>query len=143
MIVDQISVFIENKPGTLAEVTEVIGSAGIDLRAMSLADTAEFGVLRMILNDPDRALGLLRDAGFVVSATKTLAVAIPDTPGGLAHVLKILMEHQVTVEYAYAFISRRENNAYVILRVGNNEEAQKVLAERGVKMTTNGDLFGK
>lgn len=141
MIVDQISVFIENKLGTLAEVTEVIGAAGIDLRALSLADTAEFGVLRMIVSDPDRANRLLREAGFAVTVTKTLAVSIPDTPGGLAKVLRILTENHVTVEYAYASITRRENNAYVILRVGDNEQAQKLLAEHGVNTTTDKNLF--
>ncbi|MDL2264433.1 ACT domain-containing protein [Synergistaceae bacterium OttesenSCG-928-I11] len=141
MIVDQISVFIENKLGTLAEVTEVIGAAGIDLRALSLADTAEFGVLRLIVSDPDSANRLLREAGFAVAVTKTLAVSIPDVPGGLAKVLRILTENQVTVEYAYASITRNENNAYVILRVDDNEQAQKLLAENGVNMTADKNLF--
>lgn len=141
MIVDQISVFIENKLGTLAEVTEVIGAGGIDLRALSLADTAEFGVLRMIVSDPDRANRLLREAGFAVAVTKALAVSIPDVPGGLAKVLRILKDNRVTVEYAYASITRRENNAYVILRVGDNEQAQKLLAAHGVNMATDKNLF--
>ena len=134
MIVDQISVFIENKIGTLAEVTEILGNAGIDLRALSLADTTDFGVLRLIVNDPDRALNLLREAGFAVSVTKTLAVPIHDVPGGLAGILKILAGENVSVEYAYAFISRKQGNAYVILRVGDNDRARNALAEHGIKM---------
>jgi hypothetical protein len=141
MIVDQISIFIENKLGTLAEVTGIMGDAGIDLRALSLADTADFGVLRVIVDDPHKALELLRAAGFVVSMTQTLAVPITDSPGGLAHVLRILADAGVSVEYSYAFITRKEGNAYVILRVADNAQAQKVLSEEGVNATTDGNIF--
>jgi len=140
MIVDQISVFIENKPGTLAEVTGILGDADIDLRALSLADTANFGVLRLIVDDPNHALSLLREAGFVVSVTQTLAVPIRDVPGGLAKVLKILAEEKVSVEYAYAFISRKQGNAYVILRVGDNERARDLLAGHGINMPASGNI---
>ena len=133
MIVDQISVFIENKVGTLAEVTEILGDGGIDLRALSLADTTEFGVLRLIVKNPNRALDLLREAGFTASLTKALAVPIHDVPGGLAKVLRILMDNNVSVEYAYAFISRRQGNAYVILRVNDYSSAQSLLIEHGIK----------
>ena len=143
MIVDQISVFIENKIGTLAEVAEILGNAGIDLRALSLADTAEFGVLRLIVDDPNRAQSLLREAGFVVSVTQTLAVPIPDVPGGLAKVLKILTEEKVSVEYAYAFISRKQGSAYVILRVADNDLARDILIEHGIKMPAGGSITGE
>jgi hypothetical protein len=141
MIVDQISIFIENKLGTLAEVTGIMGDAGIDLRALSLADTADFGVLRVIVDDPRKALELLRAAGFVVSMTQTLAVPITDTPGGLARVLRVLADEGISVEYSYAFITRKEGNAYVILRVADNAQAQKVLSEDGVNATTDGNIF--
>ena len=141
MIVDQISVFIENKLGTLAEVTGVMGDAGIDLRALSLADTTGFGVLRLIVDDPARALSLLRDAGFVVSMTQTLAVPIADVPGGLAKSLKILAEEKISVEYAYAFISRRQGKAYVILRVEDNDYAQNILIKYGIEMLAEGNIF--
>ena len=134
MIVDQISVFIENKIGALADVTGVMGDAGIDLRALALADTTDFGVLRLIADDPGRAFKLLREAGFVVSMTQTLAVPINDTPGGLAKVLKILAEEKVSVEYAYAFVSRKQGKAYVVLRVKDNDYAQKMLIEHGVEI---------
>ena len=141
VIVDQISVFLENKIGALAEVTEVMGDAGIDLRALSLADTTDFGVLRLIVDDPKRAFGLLRDGGFVVSMTQTLAVPINDVPGGLAKVLKILAEENVSVEYAYAFISRKQGTAYVVLRVKDNEHARNVLTKHGVKMPAEGSIL--
>ena len=140
MIVDQISVFIENKIGTLAEVTEVLGNAGIDLRALSLADTTEFGVLRLIVYDPDRALSLLREAGFAVSVTKTLAVPIHDVPGGLAKILKILTNEKVSVEYAYAFISRKQGSAYVVLRVDDFIQARNILIRHGIKMQEDGNI---
>ena len=141
MIVEQISVFIENKMGTLAEVTEKLGDAGIDLRALSLADTTEFGVLRMIVDDPNRALGLLREAGFAASLTKALAVPIHDIPGGLSKVLRILTDNKVSVEYAYAFISRKQGNAYVILRVNDYSNAQSILIEHGIKMPEGGNII--
>jgi hypothetical protein len=140
MIVDQISVFIENKLGTLAEVTGIMGGAGIDLRALSLADTADFGVLRLIVNDPARALALLRDAGFVVSMTQALAVPISDAPGGLAKILRVLADEKISVEYAYAFITRKQGNAYVILRVEDNSRAVAILNAGGIQ-TDNGNIF--
>jgi hypothetical protein len=141
MIVDQISIFVENRLGTLAEVTEIMGGAGIDLRALSLADTADFGVLRVIVDDPHKALELLRAAGFVVSVTQTLAVPITDSPGGLARVLRVLADAGISVEYSYAFITRKEGDAYVILRVADNEHAQRALSENGVNAVTDGNIF--
>ena len=141
MIVDQISIFIENKIGALAEVTGVLADGDIDLRALSLADTTDFGVLRLIVNDSKRALSLLRDAGFVASATQILAVPIHDVPGGLDKVLKILVDEKISVEYAYAFISRKQGNAYVILRVGDNDRAHNLLIEHGIEVPAQGSII--
>jgi hypothetical protein len=141
MTVDQISVFVENKPGTLAELTGIVGDAGIDLRALSLADTADFGVLRLIVDDPGKALELLRAAGFMVSMTQVLAVPITDAPGGLAKVLRILADEKVNVEYSYAFITRKEGKAYVILRVENNELALEILTRKGIITAADGNIF--
>ncbi|MDR1510089.1 MAG: ACT domain-containing protein [Synergistaceae bacterium] len=141
MTVDQISVFIENKPGTLAELTGIVGDAGIDLRALSLADTADFGVLRLIVDDPDKALELLRKAGFAVSITRVLAVPITDSPGGLAKVLRILADEGVSVEYSYAFITRKQGKAYVILRVENNELALGILTRKGIITAADENIF--
>jgi hypothetical protein len=141
MTIDQISVFLENKPGHLAEVTKIMGHAGIDLRAMSLADTADFGVLRLMVNDPEKTLELLRAAGCVVSVTQVLAVCIADKPGSLADVLSVLAEADVSVEYSYASITRKKENAYVILRVDDNDHALKVFAEHGITAASAEDLF--
>jgi hypothetical protein len=141
MTVDQISVFIENKPGTLAELTGIVGDAGIDLRALSLADTADFGVLRLIVDDPDKAHKLLSAAGFAVSITRVLAVPITDAPGGLAKALRILADEKVSVEYAYAFITRKQGKAYVVLRVENNETALGILTRKGIITAADENIF--
>jgi hypothetical protein len=141
MTIEQISVFLENKPGHLAEVAKIIGDAGIDLRAMSLADTADFGVLRLMVNNPEKTLGLLRAAGCVVSVTQVLAVCIADKPGSLAGVLSVLADADISVEYSYASITRKKENAYVILRVDDNDRALKAFAERGITAASAKDLF--
>ncbi|MDR1966106.1 MAG: ACT domain-containing protein [Synergistaceae bacterium] len=141
MTVDQISVFIENNLGTLAEVTGILGGAGIDMRALSIADTIDFGVLRLIVDDPKRAHELLRSSGFVASTTPVLAVSIEDVPGGLSKVLRILADEKISVEYAYAFITRKEGNACVVLRVADNDRAVDVLAKNGVKVSSGSNLF--
>lgn len=143
MTVEQISVFIENKPGTLAELTGILGDAGIDLRALSLADTTDFGVLRLIVDNPGKALELLRGAGFAVSAIQVMAVPINDSPGGLAHVLRILADENISVEYSYAFITRKHGKAYVILRVENNELVRSILTEKGIFTGESENIFDR
>jgi len=142
MTVEQLSVFIENKPGKLAEALEALSEAGIDLRALSLADTADFGILRIIADDPARALGILSEAGFLVKSSEVVAIAVGDKPGGLASVVRLLSEGGVDIEYTYAFVAHSRDKAYVIIRVDNNEAAIKVLSESGVTMITAGDLYG-
>jgi hypothetical protein len=141
MTVEQISVFIENKPGALAELTGIMGDAGIDMRALSLADSTDFGVLRAIVDDSGKALELLRTAGFAVSVTQVLAVPITDSPGGLAKVLRALSDENVNVEYSYAFITRKHGKAYVILRVENNEVAQGILTKKGIITAPDENIF--
>ncbi|MDR0826315.1 MAG: ACT domain-containing protein [Desulfovibrio sp.] len=141
MSMDQISVFVENSPGRLADITEILGTAGIDLRAVSIADTADFGVLRLISSEPQKAMELLRSKGCVVSVTPVLAVELADTPGSLAGVLRILADAGVSIEYLYAFITRKKGNAYVILRVEDNARAEKILADRGVKIADADEIY--
>jgi hypothetical protein len=143
MTIDQLSVFVENESGKLAGVTKALGDAGVDLRAMSIADTRDFGILRVIVDDAYGAMQALKDAGYIVSVTKVLAVAIKDKPGGLAAVLSILAGAGISVEYLYAFVSRREGDAYVILRVEDNEKAIGILADGGVSTAGEAELFGK
>jgi hypothetical protein len=140
MTIDQISVFVENSPGRLAEVTTLLAENNIDLRAMSIADTADFGVLRVIVNDQERARKVLQDAGCVVSVTSVLAVSLEDKPGGLAKVLRILADAQISIEYIYAFISRKEGNAYVVFRVEDNCGAIAVLEKNGIKTAALSDI---
>jgi hypothetical protein len=132
MTIDQISVFVENRPGRLAEVAEILGAAGIDLRAMSIADTADFGILRVIADEPGRALEVLRAAECVVSVTPVLAVSLADRPGSLSRVLRLLADGGVSIEYLYAFITREKGNAYVVLRLEDNERAVALLAANGI-----------
>jgi hypothetical protein len=143
MTIDQISVFVENEPGKLAGVTKILADANVDLRAMSIADTRDFGILRVIVDDAYGAIAALKDADYVVSVTKVLAVEIADRPGGLASVLAVLAGAGVSVEYLYAFVSRREGNAYVILRVEDTGKAVEVLGENGVNTVCSNDLFAK
>ncbi|MDR1194659.1 MAG: ACT domain-containing protein [Peptococcaceae bacterium] len=134
MTIDQISIFVENRPGRLAEVAEVLSAAGVDLRAMSIADTADFGILRVIVDEPARALEALRAAECVVSVTQVLAVSLADKPGSLAAVLRLLADGGVSIEYLYAFITREKGNAYVVFRLEDNDRAAAVLAAGGVEI---------
>jgi hypothetical protein len=125
----------------LAEITGLLGDAGIDLRAMSIADTKDFGILRVIVNDPARAREVLHNAGCVVSVTQVLAVSIEDTPGSLSRVLRALGDAGISIEYIYAFITRKKDSAYVIFRVEDNERAVRVFAAHGVKTAGAAEIY--
>jgi hypothetical protein len=141
MTIEQISVFVENKPGKLVEVIEALGAEGVDMRAMSIADTADFGVLRLIVDQPDKALAILRDADCVTSVTQVIAVSVTDTPGSLAKVLRVLSDAGISVEYVYAFITHEPGRAYVIIRVEDNDKAVSALTSHGVKLATSKELY--
>lgn len=134
MKVEQISIFIENKSGRLAEVSGTLGKAGVNIRALSLADTSDFGILRLIVNDPDKAFKVLRTQNFTVSKTVVIGVEVPDTPGGLASILQVLDKNNVNVEYMYAFVERSGDNAVIIFRFDDIDEAIQVLADNGIKI---------
>ncbi len=141
MFIKQLSVFVENKPGRLSDIAATLESKQIDIRALSIADTTDFGILRLIVNNPDEAEQLLKDAGFAVSLTQVIAIGIEDKPGGLSKALKILLDAQIGVEYMYAFISREGEKAYVILRVENNEKAIKVFSDNGIDLLKSSDIY--
>lgn len=124
----QISVFLENRKGTLKEVTELLAENGVNIRALSLADTTEFGILRIIVPEPDRVQKMLRENGFISTSTEVLSICVDDKPGGLAGVAKILTESDIQIEYMYAFLSRIDNRAYVVMRVDDENEAIKLLS---------------
>ena len=134
MTINQLSIFAENKPGTIYEITKTIADAGVDIRALSVADTQDFGILRLIVSDIDKAKDALSADNCVVSVTQVIGVAVPDRPGGLSEVLKILKDADINVEYVYAFITISGQNACVVLRVGDNEKALKILKEAGVTL---------
>ena len=134
MSMKQLSVFVENKPGAMCAMTAVLAEQGIDMRALSLAETKDFGIVRLIVNDVYNASTILRDAGYVHSVTPVLGVEIPDTPGGLNKVLSILAENNVNVEYMYASLgAKQEEHAYMIFRVENVTAASSVLEAKGIK----------
>lgn len=141
MIINQISVFVENKRGRLTEITKVLEKNSIDIRALSIADTKDFGILRLIVGNSDKAVEVLKADGFTVSLTKVIAIGVDDKPGGLAKAMEILYNNSINVEYMYAFISRTEDKAYVILRVEDNEKALKILDENNIDIVSNKDLF--
>jgi len=142
MTVEQLSVFVENKPGKLMEALDTLADAQVDMRALSLADTSDFGILRAIVDKPDKAVEALSEAGFLVKSSEVLAVVLGDKPGGLAHVVRILAEAGVNIEYTYAFVAHDSDSAYVILRVDDNTAADKVLKQNGITMLTERELYG-
>ncbi|ABP67635.1 amino acid-binding ACT domain protein [Caldicellulosiruptor saccharolyticus DSM 8903] len=141
MYVKQISVFLENKSGRLAEVTSILGKNNIDISALSIADTTDFGILRLIVNKPDLALQVLKENGFTVSATDVIAIAVEDKPGGLAKVLDILYKNDIGIEYMYAFVGKITDEALVILKVENSEEAINVLKENNVRILSANEVY--
>lgn len=140
MSVKQISVFIENKKGKLAEATRYIAEHDVNLKALSIADTQDFGILRIICEEPSKAVDVLNDGGYITTVTDVLAVAISDKPGSLAAILEVLAEAQVIVEYTYAFLSAKAG-AYMIFRVDDNQSAAAALAGAGIKTANQEDLF--
>ena len=132
MALKQISVFVDNKPGSLEQLVNTVAAAGVDMRAMSIADTQEFGILRMIVKGNTKACDALRKAGYLVSVNYVTAVEIPDEPGGLAKVVSILAGHGVNIEYTYAFMTRSHGKACVVFRVEDNECAENLLSQNGI-----------
>ena len=139
--VEQISVFLENKAGRLAEVTRIIAEANINIRALSLADTSDFGILRLIVNDNNRAKAELKKAGFTVAKTDVVAVEVSDRPGGLHHILRILQKANVNVEYMYAFVQQSGANAVLIFRFDNLGEALRILKDNNVQVIEGERLY--
>lgn len=142
MKVEQISIFIENKSGRLAEVAAVLGEAGVNIRALSLADTSDFGILRLIVNDREKAILTLKSKGFTVSKTEVVAVEVPDQPGGLASILQVLDSTSINVEYMYAFVERCGDNAVIIFRFDETEKAIEALSSKGFNILQGDRLYG-
>lgn len=138
--VRQISVFVDNKPNRLAGVMKLLKESGINLRALSLADTKDFGILRIIANDTDKAVKLLKEASYAVTVTEILAISIPDSPGQLSRVLDILGADGVNLEYLYAFIGNSDRSVSFVIRVDDNIHAAEVLTRGGIIQLTENDI---
>lgn len=141
MIIKQLSVFLENKLGRLAEITALIGQADVDIRALSIADTSDFGILRLIVDQPEKAVQLLQDAGAAVTLTDVIAVGISDKPGAFAEVVKFMSDAGIGIEYMYAFISRTDSKAYIIMRVENPAKGIELLGEHGVMLLDSSEIY--
>lgn len=140
MYVKQISVFIENTPGRLAEFTRLLGNENIDLVSLSIADTTQFGILRGIVADYERALAIISEAGYTVRLTDVLAASVDDKPGGLANILKILSENDISIEYLYSFVRDAGKSALIIFRVEELDRAAQVLKANDIKMLSQEEV---
>ncbi len=141
MQIRQISIFIENRSGRLAAVASLLGRADINIRTLSLADTSDFGILRLIVDKPDAACALLKREGFTYSLTDVVAVEVPDRPGGLATVLELLSNGGSNVEYMYAFVQKSSSQAVLVFRFDDLPRALKTLAAGGVRVLKNGEML--
>ena len=140
MNIQQISVFLENRPGAMAAFTKLLQKNNIDLRALSLAETENFGIVRVITDDPMPTVQVLKDGGYICSLTPVIAVAIEDKPGALVDLLDTMGDAGINLEYTYAFLAKKANSACIAFRVTDNEAASRLLAERGIKTLGQEDL---
>ena len=140
MAIRQLSVFVENKKGSLHEITDVLAKAQIDLRSMCVADTSDYGIVRIIADDPVRAQSVLAEAGHLANVREVTAFAVPDAPGGLAKVLDILEDNGVNIEYLYALVTRNIGKAYAVTRTDAPEKAEEILKDNGIELLDEKDI---
>ena len=139
-MVYQISVFLENRAGQFAEITTILADNGIDLRAISIAETEDYGILRMIVDDAQKATTILMQHGYLLTMTPVLVVAVPDAPGGVANVLSILAEGSIDIEYMYSLFTHSEGKAYIVFRVADAEKFTALLDSHGIQPSTGEEL---
>ncbi len=140
MSLKQLTVFVENKKGALVDITSILATHNINIRALSIADTQDFGILRLIVNDNDTAVKTLTDAGYLIKMTDVVGVKIGDAPGKLSKALEVLDAAHINMEYIYAFMTRTEKHAYVVLRVEDNAAAETALEAAGFHLITDADV---
>jgi len=140
MKITQLSIFLENTAGRLLAVTRILRDAGINIRALSLAETADFGIIRLIVNDPEKASAALRRENFTVKETEILAVEVPDRPGGLHSLLEGLAEDGMNIEYVYGFVEKMSDNAIIVIRVEQPDRAIEVLQGKGFRILGNQEI---
>lgn len=141
MAIKQLTVFIQNSKGSVVSVTDILAKNNINLRALSIAETQDFGILRLIVNDNELATSLLQENGYLIKSIDVVGVKISDEPGELTSALSVLDKANINVEYLYAFMARTEKHAYVVLRVEDNALAEKALVDAGLKLVTNEDVL--
>jgi hypothetical protein len=141
MKVEQISVFLENKPGSLENATRTLRDANINIRTLSVAETVDFGILRLIVNDVEKANNALKESGFRVSKTPVVAVEVPDKPGGLHSIMEVVSREGINVEYLYAFVEKSGQNAVIIFRFDNPEKAIEVLLKHKFTVVPGAQLY--
>ena len=140
MTVYQISVFLENRAGQLAEIAKILGDNGIDMRAISIAETTDYGVLRLIVDQPQKTTSILLQRGFILSMTPVLVVAVQDHPGGLAPILQLIAEGSIDIEYMYSLFTHKDGKAYMVFRVSDEEKFTALLAQHGIAMVAGEEL---
>ncbi len=140
MSVNQISVFLENRAGQLAEITNVLADNGVDLRAISIAETADYGVLRMIVDNAEKTTGILLKNGYILSMTPVLVVGVPDQPGGLAPVLSVLAEGSIDIEYMYSLFTPEQGKAYMVFRISDEAKFVELMTAHGMQLATAAEL---
>ncbi len=143
MLINQLSVFIENKKGTLASLTEALLKHKLDIRAIAVFDTNEFGIVRLIVDDPDRALVILKKEGFIAKSNNVIAVEPEDEPGSLNGIFKLMSANDINIEYIYSFVMRKHEMPYVVFKVNNQEKALKVLDEGGINLVSKEKIHTK
>ena len=141
MKVDQLSIFLENRAGRLAEVTRILAESGVNIRALSLADTSDFGILRLIVSDFDKAKENLKAGGFTVGRTTVVAVKVTDKPGGLHNILDMLRDAKINVEYMYAFVTQTGADAIIIFRFDRTDQAIELLQKSNIAMVPGEKLY--
>lgn len=140
MAIKQLTVFVENKQGSIVSITDTISKHNINLRALSIAETEDFGILRLIVNDEATAEKILKEEGYLIKITDVIGVKIGDEPGKLSEALKVLDQNKINMEYLYAFMARTEKHAYVVIRVEDNSAAETALTNAGFKLVTQADI---
>jgi len=143
MLIKQISIFIPNKKGSLSELTDILIAHQIDIRAIAVFDTTEFGILRIVVDDPDRAVEILKQEGVVAKVSKVIAVEPEDKPGSLNQIFSILRDSDINIEYIYSFIMRKKEMPYIVLKVDNQEKAVEELTANGINVINKEEIYAK
>lgn len=141
MFIKQVSIFVENKSGRIADIISVLGDNGIDISALSIADTTDFGIVRLIASDPEKAERVLREYGAIVKITEVIAVGVSDTPGGLARALNVLKESNIEIDYIYAFVGKSDKGALVVMKVNDPQEALKCFEKNNIVTISAEDVY--